>query len=486
MPTPTSSASSLAPILPRSTPEAQGVSAAAVLTFLDGAAKAGHELHSLMVLRHGNVIAEGWWAPYAPDAPHMLYSLSKSFCSTAAGLAIAEGYFSLDDAVVSFFPEQVPAEISPNLAALKVRHLLSMSVGHSEDPTRSLRESGGDWVRYFLAYPVPHEPGTFFVYNSVATYMVSEIVQKTTGKDLLEFLGPRLLEPLNITGATWERSPSGACVGGWGLKVRTEDIANFGQLYLQDGVWQGKRLLPEGWVADASAKHISNGTDPESDWAQGYGFQFWRCRHGAYRGDGAFGQYCVVLPEQDAVVAITSRVDSMQSVLNLIWEHLLPAMGSTPLPEDGAAQDALVTRLASLALPLQAGATASPLAAQVQGATYRFEANDAGVESVRIELDSDGGTAHFRDHQGDHQIAFGFGAWRRNTTDFACPTGNPEPTVVSAGWVDDNTLRLKVFYAETPFCPTFTFHFDGDRVRYELYGNIGFSPKERPALEGVR
>ncbi len=129
-------------------------------------------------------------------------------------------------------------------------------------------------------------------------------------------------------------SPQGINTGGWGLKIKTEDIARFGQMYLQKGVWNGKPLLPEAWVAEATSFKISNGDNPESDWNQGYCYQFWRCRHNTYRGDGAFGQYCVVMPDQDAVLAITSGVPDMQAVLNLVWDCLLPAMGSTALPAD--------------------------------------------------------------------------------------------------------------------------------------------------------
>ena len=331
--------------LPRSAPEAQGIPSAAVLALVDDAERQDLGLHSLMVLRHGHVVAEGWWRPYAPERPHMLFSLSKSFAATAAGLAASEGRLSVEDRVLSFFPDEAPAEPDPNLAAMRVRDLLAMATGHAEDTTGRMRDAGGgDWVRGFLALPVGHPPGTRFVYNSGATYLVSAIVQKVTGQTLLDYLTPRLLEPLGITGATWESSPQGINVGGWGLNITTDDIARFGQLYLGDGVWRGQRLLPEGWVAEATRAQVSNGDDPHSDWAQGYGYQFWRCRHNAYRGDGAFGQLCVVLPDRDALVAITAGTRDLGGVLNLIWEHLLPAMALQALPHDPAAQQALLHR----------------------------------------------------------------------------------------------------------------------------------------------
>ena len=297
-------------------------------------------MNSFMLVRHGHVVAEGWWAPYDAKTPHMFYSLSKSFTSTAVGLAVAEGKLSLDDQVLKFFPEDAPADPSANLRAMRVRDLLRMSAGHQTEaalwawstaaptPTERL-------TKLFLAHPVPFKPGTHFMYNSPATYMQSAIVQKVTGTTVLDYLRPRLFDPLGFENPTWLTSPQGVTTGAFGLMGRTEEIARFGQLYLQKGVWNGRQLIPAAWIAEATAMQTSNGSAPTSDWDQGYGYQFWRSRHG-YRGDGAFGQYMLILPEQDAVVAITSGVRNMQSVMDLVWNKLLPAMSAGALPEDAS------------------------------------------------------------------------------------------------------------------------------------------------------
>ena len=220
----------------------------------------------------------------------MLYSLSKSFTSTAIGIAADEGRLGLDDKVISFFPDKVPAQPSENLARMRVRDLLCMGSGNHNDTLTPMKEgTEPDWVKVFFAQPVEHEPGTFFKYNTGATYMLSAILQKATGQKVLDYLTPWLFEPLGIQNATWETSPQGIQTGGYGLKVRTRDIAALGQLYLRKGDWNGKRLLSEKWVGMASSKQISNGDKPDSDWSQGYGFQFWRCQYNAFRGDGAFG-----------------------------------------------------------------------------------------------------------------------------------------------------------------------------------------------------
>jgi CubicO group peptidase (beta-lactamase class C family) len=331
--------------LPRSSPEAEGVSSVGIRDYVETADRQVKTMHSFMLVRHGKVIAEAWWKPEAPEKPHVLWSLSKSFTSTAVGLAVSEGKLSIDDPVLKFFPEACPAEPSENLKAMRVRDLLTMSCGHNTEPKRDQAEP---WVQTFLKHPVPHQPGTHFVYNSMGTYMLSAIVQKATGQNVLDYLGPRLFTSLGIENPTWDSSPQGISCGGWGLSIRTEDIAKFGQLYLQQGKWQGQQLIPATWAQQATSKQISNGTDPNRDWTQGYGFQFWRCRHNAFRGDGKDGQFCIVLPDQDAVVAITANTRDMQAELNLVWDKLLPAFHEQALPENKTEQQKLQETLSRL------------------------------------------------------------------------------------------------------------------------------------------
>ncbi|MCA1684857.1 MAG: beta-lactamase family protein, partial [Planctomycetia bacterium] len=368
----------LAADLPRSSPEAQGVSSPALLKFVEAADQNIDAMNSVMIVRHGHVVAEGWWAPYGAGSPHSLYSLSKSFTSTAVGLAVAEGKLSVDDEVLKFFPEDAPADPGKNLKAMRVSDLLRMSTGHQEEPKRTPDQP---WTRTFLAQPVPFKPGTHFLYNTSGTYMLSAVVQKATGMTVLDYLRPRLFEPLGIEHPTWESSPQGITTGGFGLSIRTEDVAKFGQLYLQKGEWGGKRLIPAEWVEAATARQTSNGSNPRSDWDQGYGYQFWRCRHGAYRGDGAFGQYCVVMPEQDAVVAITSGVKDMQAVLDLVWDELLPALKSGTMAPDPDTASKLEQTLRGLTLRPVEG-SGSP--AKGSERTYAFPPNDRKLEAITL------------------------------------------------------------------------------------------------------
>lgn len=323
--------------LPRSTPEAEKVSAKGISDYLEAIKKSGQDLHSLMILRHGKIVAEHWLGDHTANKPHIMNSVSKTYTATAIGFAVSEGRLKMTDKVISFFPDKLPANVSQNLKELEIRHLLTMSVGHDPNAVREKTRNNDDWVKIFLAEPITEKPGTQFNYNSVATYMLSAIIQEVTGEKLIDWLYPRLFRPLGIVGATWDECPQGINVGGWGLYVKTEDMAKLGQLFLQKGIWNGVQLLPGSWIAEATTSHIASlpaGAKKEelkikpkdSDWLQGYGYQMWRSRHNSYRADGANGQFILVLPEKDAVIVTTAHIGDMQEELNLIWKYLLPAI----------------------------------------------------------------------------------------------------------------------------------------------------------------
>ena len=255
--------------LPRSAPRDQGVDARGVAALLDALEAApGIEPHSLMVLRHGHVVAEGWWHPYAADGVQLLYSLSKSFTSTALGFAVAEGLVSLDDTVLSHFPELDADVVDPRSRGMLVRHVAAMASGHLTETHERARETDpDDLVRGFLQIPPDRDPGTVFAYNQPCTYTVGAIVAARSGQSLSEYLRPRLLDPLGIGPIAWQRDSSGRELGYSGLHATTDAIARLGQLYLQGGDWDGVRLLPAEWVEQATRSHVDNAeTNTAPDW----------------------------------------------------------------------------------------------------------------------------------------------------------------------------------------------------------------------------
>jgi CubicO group peptidase (beta-lactamase class C family) len=439
-----------------------------------------------MLLRHGHVIAEGWWHPYAPDQRHLLFSLSKSFTSTAVGFAVEEGLLSVDDSVVSLLPDDAPAEVSANLAAMKVRHLLTMTTGQSSDSLSNLGQSeSSHWARTVLAHPIEFEPGSQFVYNSGATYLLSAIVQRFTGQRLLDYLTPRLFEPLGIHGATWEQSAQGIDAGGWGLSLKTEDIARFGQLYLQRGKWGGSQVVPASWVNDATRFQVPSGKVWDSeDSQQGYGYQFWRSQHGAYRGDGAFGQFCIVMPDQDATLVFTAGVSDMQQVLTEVWSVLLPALEfDGPLPENPAAANELSRALSDLAIPLPVGSASSPKLEAVDRLLFEFGPNDGGVESVSVSSQGDEAMLSIHSSGGEQHVVFASDRWILDGAGVV--DGSPSRFAAAGAWSNDSTLVVAVQYYETPFAHTITLGFAEGKVEMTIMQNVSFGERRLMHAVGV-
>jgi CubicO group peptidase (beta-lactamase class C family) len=460
-------------ILPRATPESVGIPSAAVTALVDELERTAHHVHSLVIVRHGSVVADGWWAPNRREYPQTLFSLTKSFTSTAIGMAIAEGRFGLDDPVASFFPDKLPAHPDPLLAAMTVRHLLTMSAGHSDKKIGGvLRFHASDWVRTFLALPIEDEPGSRFVYSSAASHMLSAIIQATSGQPLIEYLRSRLFDPLGFGEVEWERDPQGINTGGFGLRVRTEEIAAFGQLYLQEGEWHGRRLVDPAWVTMATSRQIDTPPD-EPDWSLGYGFQFWRSRHG-FRADGAFGQFCLVVPESDLVVVYTSGIDKASRILDSTWSVLMPALRPAALPEEPAAHDAMQQRLNGLRYDPNPGAGTDPLEAELDGATFACDPNRYHLEALRFEFGADFGSIEVtRSDRPPARLEFGRGKWHAGRSDML-PEWSGVPLFASASWPRPGELEIDVNTPSTPFRYRLEFKFDGDRLRLSSRVNVSF------------
>ncbi len=445
--------------LPCATPESQGVSSAAVSAWVDAVGRLD-AVHTFVLVRHGHVIAQGAWAPYDLDRPHQLYSHSKSFTSTAIGFLVDDRKLDLDRPLFDLFPDRFPADADAKVRALRVRDLLTMNTGFDGSDNMCAHPEEPDWLKSFFATKPGVWPGTRFRYDTCATYVLAAVVEKISGKPMMDFLQERLCRPLGFGTIYTHLSPTGIALGGYGMYARTPDLAKFGQLYLNEGEWNGRRILSRDWVRLATAKHTKSGfppaDEPVTDWTSGYGFQFWRCRHGAYRADGSHGQYTVVMPEQGAVLSVTSCLPNMGAVLDHLWRILLPAMKDAPLPPDPGAHAELTARLKALALPLVPSAARGATALPTE--TFALKTNHRGYTRVRLEETASGPVCLLTiEGVGEQTFPIGLGRWATGRI-WVCERGRKyeaigdllgeQPVATSGAWTTPDAFSLKTLFLE--------------------------------------
>ena len=429
--------------LTRTTPEKMGLHSRNILNLLDRLEKEGISIVSLMLLRHNQVLYEGYWTPYTPDQLRTVYSMSKTFTSMAVGIAAGEGEIRLDERIADIFPEQAKkAPDSPQLHALTIRHLLTMATGQAREPFHQ-ENAWDDAVSAFLREPFVDAPGETFRYNTGATYMLSAAL-KQRGIDLEEYLREKLLTPMGITGTRWIRDPNGICTGGFGFSLHPEDIAKLGILLMQHGRWNGQQLVPEWYVREATSRQISTGDDPYSDWAQGYGYQIWQCRHGAFRADGMYGQFCVVHPATDTMLVTNCLTQKTGGVLNAYYDEVLMKYESDAVTVEPEVTERLRQRTANLhyerALPEDDGSSIPP------------EYLNWDATNVWMRLTLDGDMLTMRNVQGDLLASAGRGQWHTIHRAVHCEpffTRDKTDTPALGAWgMKDGRLTLKIFEPE--------------------------------------
>lgn len=482
--------------MPRSTPSEQGVDARGLLGLLDALETPPHSTHSLMIARHGAVIAEGWWAPYARERVHLGYSLSKSFTATTLGILAGQGVIDLDAPVLSYLVDL--DAVDPVWRRVTVRHCISMTAGHSaeawdwrgdnvpaealptgSEPAATLSAATPSAASLSAATPsaatlsgesdpildaivrtrVPDgEPGQVWAYNQVCTYLVAQAIAAVTGEPLTSHVRRLLLDPLGGEGAKAQRTPFGRDLGFSGLHVTTPTIVALAQTWLDGGRWQGEQLVPPAFVEAATVPTPASlrAEGMAGDWAHGYGFSFWGASHG-YRGDGAFGQFALVLPEQQVAVAITSEVEDMQATLDAVWTHLLPAVDAAVSP---AADRQLAARLGELRHP------------PVRGGVDRTGEVRA-VRNAQSQLPDAFGAVRLRTTEAGHQVlviehaegelitAVGNGEWLDST--WATRWG-PQLSIAASGAWHHGVFYAELRLVETPHTITIDLHPNHDVV----------------------
>lgn len=489
----------------RTTPESVGIRSGAILDYLDALEASNTEMHGIMIMRHGRICAEGWWQPFAPGLRHGLQSHTKTYAATAVGIAYTQGLLRLDERLIDIFPEQSPAQPSENLKLLTVRDVLCMGCGMDEMPRPT-----ADWIRDFMHTPVNHKPGTAFMYNSTGSSILGAIVRQKTGEGLHEFLSKHLFCKIGIDAdnVRWYCMPDGMETGGGGMLAATEDNLRLMKLYADGGVWDGERILAEDYVRLATTKQNDSATEainnPQaSDNFLGYGFQIWMCRpHGVYRADGAMGQFTIVSPEQDLLIAINETAIGAhwaQNTLDLTWEFLAQ-VGEEDLPEDSAAAGKLKRRLQTLNLPNPTVRPVSALAARLNGKhfavadgilsaeVYNFMSGNpvSPITEFSFTFDEYGCIWQTQGPDGSRPVRVATNGCRF-TNWMNGPDSQTRLLVCDGMWTGENTFEMHLRWAETCFTKKLTFRFDGGAVTIEDMDNNAFRPSgQEPARIAAR
>ncbi|MGI6173688.1 MAG: serine hydrolase domain-containing protein [Christensenellales bacterium] len=439
------------------TPESRGVPSQAVARFIDRLNERRLPMHSFLMMRGGDVIAEGYWQPFNEYFLHRLYSCSKSFVSIAVGLLIGEGKLHLDDKVISFFPEELPDAVHPYLEMTTVRDLLRMATSHNEN---AYTNRDANWVRTFLHRTTEHVPGTVFSYDTAGTVMLNAIVEKLSGQELVEYLRPRLFDPIGVSKDAWcVGRPEGGAWGGSGMMLTTRDFARVANIVMHMGRHEGRQLIPEAYLREATTKQIDTRTareEPETQ--QGYGYQFWITRNDGFAFLGMGTQVAICLPKKDFLLITTADTQGISSgyanLFAALWEEIFLYLDENldTLPEDEAAHRALREKTASLTLLCEEGAHTSPLAKEIDGKTYVMDENPMGIRRISFGFSCDLCTMRYENATGEHEILFGFG---RNIEGEFPETGyygrrigekleRGYRCLCSAAWGGENSLQLRV------------------------------------------
>ncbi|KAI7258497.1 hypothetical protein KC345_g10542 [Hortaea werneckii] len=477
----------------RDLPENHGLSSQALSRFFMGIQELSLEVNSFMLLQGGKVTAEFTRMPYRRETPQLLYSLSKSFASIAAGIAWDEGLLKLEAPVISFFPDKLPEVVTPNLAQMTVHHLLCMNAGHHGDIYPAVVKEQ-DWITAFLAQQVEHEPGSYYRYSTPSSYMLAAIIERVTGQNMSDYLMPRLFEPLGIPRPSWETCPLGITAGGMGLSLSTESIAKFGQMLLDKGIYNGRRIVSAQYIERAASEQSDNRAGVERiDSAQGYGYQFHLCRRGCYRGDGSFGQLCLVAPEQNIVIAATASFGGMsrlQVLLDLVFEYIFDALGTDLLPDSGhnASLQELLSDWSTSALPVLQPAFAGKWPVAGFSGTYLISDNPHGLKEISFTINNK-----------LLKLQMVYGDERDNVLpfDFAKPVCaedvfnkdlalHRQKVITYTNWLAEDSLKLTLYYIETPYIVTYTIGFMDNQLHFRFNINVSLNIPEYTAAGKLR
>lgn len=453
-------------VLRYSRPEALGVHPAWIREYVEEMNARGKMCHSFLMMRHGQVIAEGYWKPFHENWLHRMYSVSKTFVSAAIGMLCDEGKLSLEDRIADYFPDKLPENPHPYILEMTIRDMLMMATCHKYS---TYRGTDMDWLQTFFQphWEPDHKAGTEFRYDTSASYTLDVLVKRLTGKDFLTYLKDKYLREAGFSENAWcVEAPEGELWGGSGVMCTTRDLARFALLFMEKGEVDGKRYLSEEYIRAATTKQIDNagGSDDREVSGQGYGYQIWMQWKGCYAFLGMGGQMAVCVPEKDFVFCCTSDMqgdaDGYQiPIVKTLWKTVLDKMTDEPLPQDDEAYGGLQALLGSLEVSVPFGEKTSPMAEKINGVKYVLGENPMGMTDFTIAFEGEGGKVIYSTPRGEKVFAFGLGQYadtffpethysgkRINT-----PLGKGYRCLNAGVWKDENRFLVRSYVIDDYF-----------------------------------
>lgn len=466
-------------ILKTVTPESVGVPSEAVLNYVNTLEKKGVNLHSFIMLKDGKIFAEGYYPPFSEEKLQRLYSVSKSFTAVAIGLMQDEGKIKISDKICKYFPEYLPQNIHPFLSDMKIEDMLKMSTCFTDYMDF---EFDSKWKEKYFSYKPDHPAGTIFRYSTMATHMLAVLVEKLSGKKLLDYMRERMLDETGFSKDAWcVEAPDGSSWGGSGIMATLRDLAKFAEVLLNGGRFNGKQLISEEFVKKATTTQIDIDVDEGGFW-KGYGYQIWTMKDGSFCFRGMGSQHAICIPHKNMVVCLTCDNQGIPNNDALIFEELferfVPAVTDEKLTE-GKAFDDLAKKCKTLCLKLQKGEMKSSYDKIINGAAYKLSDNVMNISKVKFLLNDDEGAVTLFTERGEKTVKFGFG---KNVA-FEFPedyyyerigtkSKKHYPALASAAWTDDMKLTVRIYTVGAYLGNiTMAFSFKGDDIGIMMIKN---------------
>lgn len=424
-------------------PEEVGISSENILKFIKVLENNGIPMHSLLMIRYGKLITETYYAPYKEETLHRMFSVTKSFTSIAIGLLAEEGKLSLEDKIIDHFSEMLPESgVHPYIAEMTIKDMLKMATAHENTTYKlNLKE---DWVKSFFSTMPSHHPGTIFSYDTSSSHTLAALVEKLSGMKMLDYLRGKVLDELEFSKDAYIISdPNGVSMGGSGLMATTMDLAKVAWLVMHDGRSEGKQLIPEWYIKEATKKQIDTFLKGGSiEEKQGYGYQFWRIRNDGFALFGMGGQLAICLPKEDLLIVTTADTQGLaggvQAIYDIFWREIYETLSDKPLAKDSEAFEALQAALKENHIKAVIGEQTSSFVNKINGHSYKFDDNPMNLKTIQIELKEDSGILYYENESGIQELTFGLG--KQIESKFGHYNMD---CVTSAAWVLEKTLFIK-------------------------------------------